>query len=81
MSNHRPWLAVACETCHAGEGALCRIDGLGDVAFAHPARLTAWTTLTIQRVAGTMAEPYRGRWRDLPAPNSPGAMRDAGEEN
>lgn len=72
----RPWLAVACETCHAGEGALCHVDGLGPVAFAHPARLAAWTTLTIQRAAGTMAEPYR----DLPN-NSPGAMRDAGEEN
>ena len=80
MSNHRPWLAVACETCHAGEGALCHVDGLGPVAFAHPARMAAWATLTIQRVAGTMAEPYRGKWRDLPN-NSPGAMRDAGEEN
>lgn len=64
----RPWLAVVCPTCAAGEGARCHVDGLGDVAFAHPARLTAWTTLTIQRAAGTMAESYRGRWRDLPQP-------------
>lgn len=64
----RPWLAVVCPTCAAGEGALCHVDGLGAVAGAHPDRLTAWTTLAIQRAAGTMAAPYRGRWRDARPP-------------
>ena len=71
----RPWLAVVCPTCAAGEGALCHVAGLGAVAFAHPDRLTAWTTLAIQRAAGTMAAPYNagGRGPAMPVERTGGA--------